>query len=485
MHGMRLLIDCRALLKATLFCAPVLGLLSSPIFAEETPFTWGAQIHVGEKIIEIPAVAVSSRAINCLATLPPNPSAKAGTLICRIGGNWQSKRVGPAVPPLVDDPDCVLLIDLESGKFTRIAGLQPAPNFGARSPDGCHFALASGVGWSPHENTADKLINPSNPNEKLSISPATTGEAARKLKSMLAGTVLYTIWDSELLEPIWEMRYPSRISQASPPQFFRPRDRSGLLDLPWWAIDTSPVVYNDPQIAFSPTGEYFVGLDDTGGLTILNLKSGVQRCVFQNGQSTRAITFYFTTDTTIAVLVSDGTTRLVRLCNSDSLGTEEIAANPLQLPVISSGTTLYPLFSADRSRQGIATVEGNSLLLRAMYGSSNTTISPISLLTGEMPVGIPRWEISPDGRWAGIGVETSKPQTEAFRFTDSGNVQRFERIDLKSAKVIERVATEPPEKMDTVPTKLVTALNGSFSFDACLCPMGERIIYALAVPRKQ
>ena len=451
-------------------------------YSGEVPLTWGAKITNGNKLIDIPAVATAGDHIACLAVLPPTENAPSGTLICRLGGQWNSKRNGPASNPQRNDADCVLFINLDTGTFYRHAGLQPAPNYAVVSDNGRYFALASSTGWAPTAESFSMTVRLHTDFPKNRSSGLTVDELSSKLKDSLTGTTLYTIWETASLRPIWEMRYADNTSTN---EFFKPSEDAWRVRLPWWAFDEEPRLYRYPLMAFSPEGRYFVASNHYDGMVILDTLTGYQRIAVQATETTYPIAFTFTEKSKAEVMISDGKIRIIRLAdehmNGETEGRTVFSTLPVACQTHNDTVTLYPLFCSNCSHQLVATLDKSDLRILTLYPAERT-LGPFSLhkVPSESPIGVSRLEIAHSGRWAGIQIVQSRETIENLRFQNNCITRRFERIDMKNFIVVQRVTNLAELKVgaDTVQQ---TFVDKGRVFSACLSWNGEDIIWAIPV----
>ena len=456
-----------------------MGGLLTLCFGEE-PLPWGVRIHNGGRVIEIPAVSASGNRIGAATVLPATDSAPAGTFVCRVGGKWAGKRVGPGTDPNRLDAECILFVNLESGAFKRFAGLQPAPDFIVQSPDGKWFALGSSVGWGFHPRARAALLGQGS-EAKLGGSDLRSSEAQARMSEMLVGTVLFSIWESETLRPVWQMRYPDIDHKNHVPGFVRPWEENAAIPIPWWAIDAEPFVYNYPVMAFSPDEQFFVALSEESGLVVLNMVNGQQFTVFPLDGDQRPKTFVFSSESTIAVFRSDGTISELRL--HDGTIVKEREFKPDRYPITSiNGEGMHPLFCPDSSGRWIATISGSNLQV-VRNDESMPPIGPVPVVVGELPVGVNRFELSGSKRWAGFSMVTARETIEDYRYHDIGFTDRFERMDLLEGRIVERILNVTAEDAmrfeDGVPTINLGSEGYLSSFAACLSSSGENIIYAV------
>lgn len=478
------------------FCAVTIGFvwavgLLTACFADE-PLSWGIQLHSGTRVIEIPSVASSGERIGAATVLPETEGAEEGTFVCRVGGKWSSKRVGPGTNPDRNDAECMLFVNLKTGEHKRFTGLQPAPDFVVQSPSGKYFALGSSVGWGLTQEIRDSLLQQDS-DTKLSASNLSSRAAQTKLSEMLVGTVQFSVWESESFRPVWQMRYPDFVGESRRTGFVRPWEENFTIPIPWWAIDAEPYLYNYPMMAFSADEQFFVTVSKESGLVILNMSSGQQFADFPYDIDRYPRTFVFDTDSTISVLWSDGTACQVRLRDGTVLAKDDLPRN--KYPTIRAGSSnrTYALFCPCPASHSIATVSGNDLLIDGINRFSQPNggelgrleeLAPapvrIKLSVGNSPVGIARLELSQSRKWAGISISNSRPSIEHFRFSHDGFTDRFERIDLATGKVVERIANLDPDQLptDNVPTVNVASAGYVSSLAACLDLTGENIIYA-------
>lgn len=462
--------------------------------ADDPSLLWGIKVQVGSQVIEIPSVATSARQIGAATVLRPTEAAKDGTFVCRVGGRWASKRSGPGTSPHRNDAECVLFVNLRTGEYERFIGQQPAPDFVVQSPSGKYFALGSSVGWRLTPELRDSLLQPSS---EVSSNGAglRTAETRARLSELLVGTVLFSIWESDELRPIWNMRYPDESKNEARIRCSRPWNDSGALPIPWWAIDLEPVVHNDPKMAFSPDEQFFVAITPDLGVVVVNMLRGTQLADPSKENDRIPISFVFDTSATIFVLWSDATFCRLRLEDGVILAGGFLHDDRYPISVREGTERNHAMFTSCPVTSTIATVSGTNLFLEKdtpgaieclnrRFIQDGPTIQPIQLglATGEAPLGISRLELSRNRRWAGIAIENSKVELEQLRFEDNGCTERYERIDLATGKVVERITNLEGEGIpaDGIPTHSVYLgpVGYPSSLAACLSATGEQIVYA-------
>ncbi|MFN6312076.1 MAG: hypothetical protein ACK5TX_05885 [Planctomyces sp.] len=462
--------------------------------ADDPLLLWGIKVHIGSHVIEIPSVATSARQIGAATVLRRTEAAKDGTFVCRVGGRWTSKRSGPGTSPHRNDAECVLFVNLQTGEYERFTGQQPAPDFVVQSPSGKYFALGSSVGWRLTPQLRDSLLRPSS---GLGVNSAglRTAEANARLSESLVGSVLFSIWKSDELMPIWNLRYPDESNSVESIRCSRPWNDGGAVPIPWWAIDSEPVVHNDPKMAFSPDEQYFVAITPELGVVVVNLLRGTQLSDLSIDGHRIPISFVFDTSSTIFVLWSDATFSQMRLADGAILAAGSLPDERYPISAGKGTERKHAMFSSCSVTNTLATLAGTDLVLdtdtpgaieslNLHFIKDGPTIQPIrlGLSTARSSLGISRLEVSRDRRWAGIALERSRGGLDQYRFEDTGYTERYELINLATGKVVERITNLECESMpaDEVPTHSVYLgpVGYPSSLAACLSVTGEQIVYA-------
>jgi len=244
------------------------------------------------------------------------------------------------------------------------------------------------------------------------------------------------------------------------------------------------------MMAFSPDEKFFVTVSEESGLIILNMSSGQQFADFPYGFDRYPRTFVFGTNSTISVLWSDETACQVRLQDGIVLAKDDLPPDKYPTTRAGSSNRAYALFCPSPAAYSTATISGNDLLINGItkpngggLGRQDELVSAavrIKLSVGDSLLGISRLEVSRSRKWAGISISKSRASIEELRFRDNGFTERFERIDLTTGKVVERVANLDSDQLptDNVPTVNVASAGYVSSFAACLDLTGESIIYA-------
>lgn len=473
---LRQLISLYALLASLATTAHGRGVLADEL--PNSAFRTGVQIHYAGKTIKIPAIAASDASLRCMAVLPPTSAATEGTLVCRVGGQWFPKRLKPGSNPEIDDGDGILFVNLATGAFRRYAGIQPAPDFIVVSPTQKHFAFASSIGWRLDRRIRHRLMGTALEGQ-LQGSELQWSRVRQKLADAFVGTTFYSIWEVESLSPVWELRYPDNDEKPATMQFVRSWDSALQLPVPWWAIDSEPELYNYPVMAFSEDGHYFVASSERYGMSVLNL---IEKTQWHVKKKEAIKSFVFCKDANcVDVFLSNGASCKTRLSN----GQDEIrpVVPPMPFPQMEFSGEAWPLFKPDTTASWIATLSDRGLVLQPQQDGRNT-VGPVQICRGESPIGVTHVELSKSGRWAGCAFYTSRhPSIDHLRYRDSGFVDRFERIDMKLGRVVDRVINMDSSQAgsidDNVPTINVAGDKYVSSMTACLSANGEHIIYAV------
>ena len=442
------------------------------------PFPWGVRIRDGAQTIEIPSVASTGSNVGCMTVLPPTASAKRGTLVCRIGSAWKPKRPGPAIDPKDTDGDGLLFVNLATAQHSRYGGLQPAPYFVVQSPDSRYLAFGSSVGWSFTERSRQDLLKPSG-NDRFHSSGLTAADVKGGLQSMLVGTVLFSIWETAPLRPIWEMRYPND-QDPKLTRFRRPWDTTNQLVVPWWAFNEEPLFYLYPVMGFSPDSRFLVTLCDDFGVWVLDVQNGHQFMVSPTTKACRPITFVFTDEKTMLIFRSDGTAQKMQIADGHVLDTIDMRSKPDLYPGVSENTGYYPLFCPDSSHRWTAIMNEKRLILRDDFRAASIILDA-EVSVGAMALGVSRFEISRNGQYAGVHFRTASETIEHLRFRDIGFDERYERLNLSTGRVVERIAVvtddNRPLYQDGVLTTEVPWGPRIHAFGACLNSTGEGSVW--------
>lgn len=462
----------------------------APIYgADETNVKWGVCITDGGNVLHIPSVASSGTDLGCMTVLPPTADAKRGTLICRVGSRWQSKRVEPAGHPDDHFSDSILFINLDNGSYWRCSNMHPSPNFVVQSPDGKYFAFGNSVGWSLTEQSRRDLFGEGD-DTLFRGSRLLSSDVKRRLAASCVGTILYSVWETSSQRPIWEMRFPADSKDVPIAKFVRPWENNGDLEVPWWAINEDPHLYCDPVMGFSPDSSFFVALSSYYGVQILNLGEGTQSSVSPVTEQHRPMTYVFRDKETIEIFRSDSSSLRVRIADGQVLGTTmSDISSPSILGTEVFGKDAYPLFCTDSTRVWTASLKGDRLRIGRPQ-LSDSAILETRITLGAMTTGVSRMEVSRNKRWAGINITTMRETAEQLRNKDNGKTCRFERIDLHSGRIVERVvsstmidAAQMREKFanDSVPTVFVAPVSKVLTMGACLNAQGDGIVYAIPI----
>ncbi len=369
-----------------------------------------------------------------------------------------------------------MFVNLDTGTYRRYTGMQPAPDFVTVSPSGKYFAFASSAGWRLTEHTRRQLSG-TRKSRQFTGSDLNSAEVDTRLASAFVGTTLYSIWEVDSLRPVWEMRYPDRGTDSDVELFGAPWENSLKLPAPWWAIDDEPELNNYPAMAFSHDDRYFVTSSERYGVVILDLVNGRQSHV---RQAFSPKLFVIRDSEHIEVFLSNGNSSRIRLID----GAVETSSATIfeSFPTEENSGEVWPLFQTDSTARWIGSLSKNGLTLSRLDGSLGT-VGPISLVSGSLPMGVTRFELSKSARWAGLGIRSVHESLSSHRYHDTGFIDRFERIDLQNGRVVERIINMERESArlfdDGVPTMNVGANGYVSSFGACLSLDGNEILYAI------
>ncbi len=462
--------------------APIAG-------ADETNVKWGVYITDGGNVLHIPSVASSGTDVRCLTVFPPTERAKRGTLICRVGSEWLSKRIEPAGHPDDHFSDCILFINLDNGSYRRFSGMQPSPDFVVQSPDGKYFAFGNSVGWSLTEQSRKDLFT-DRQDTLFRGSNLRSADVKSRLAAASVGTILYSVWETSSQRPIWEMHFPANSKDAAVAKFVRPWENNEIIKIPWWAINEDPHLYSYPVMGFSQDGSFFVASNSNYGVHILNLEDGSQSFVSPAAERSRPMTYVFTDNETIRIFRSDSSSLSVRVANGQVLGSSvlDIASTSILGVEIFEKQT-YPLFCTDSKRFWAASLK-DDLLRIGRPELSDAAILETRITVGAMATGVSRMEVSRDKRWAGINITTARESVERLRNVDYGGTSRFERIDMSTGRIVERVfistgiidpLVEEKFANDGVPAVDVASIRKVRTLGACLNAQGDGIVYAVPI----
>jgi len=438
---------------------------------------WGVVVHCKQGSYQIPRIASSGSRIAAMTVLPSTEKARNGTLVCRLGEKWDAKTSNNSAQKDESYRECLLFVNLENGTYRELV-TPIAPDFACQSRSGKYFAVVSSVGWrfpfacreSP--STSQQVANQS------PLLGRETPNTANK-KNTRSGTLFCQLFHSDTLIPLWEMRYPSSDSPGVA-NFERASIIKGDACFSPHLQNVEPSVYNYPTMSFCPDENCFVVLTEEFGVFVLNIDSGKQFTLLTPSDNAYPKTFLHTGGSHICVLLSDGTERSVDLSNG-------VVTNPQvsafeQLPTTLHTGKSYPLFQSDAYKESIVKLSGNDLILKQCGVNVEKKIS-LENLGGEL--GITKLDISRDGRWAGISIRSARSGVEHTRFSDSGFVDRYERIDLRNARVVERVVNFDVNEAnlfgDGVPTVNVADKGFVRSMGVCLDCDGGGVVYAIPI----
>jgi hypothetical protein len=201
------------------------------------------------------------------------------------------------------------------------------------------------------------------------------------------------------------------------------------------------------------------------------------------------MTYVFSDNETIEIFRSDGTSLCVHVANGQVLGSSvlDIASKSIRGVEIFEKQT-YPLFCTDSTRLWAGSLK-DDLLRIGRPELSDAAILETRITVGAMATGVSRMEVSRDKRWVGINITTARESVEHLRNVDYGGTSRFERIDLLTGRIVERVfistgIDDPLVKKfanDGVPTVDVASLRKVRTLGACLNAQGDGIVYAIPI----
>jgi hypothetical protein len=457
----------------------LLVLQPSPSHASP-PNRSGIEIRDGKRVWSVPSIANNKEFIGCMEVLNRSGVGERGTLVCRVGSRWLSKRVGPASDPQQSDGDCLMFVNLGTGAISRSHEMQPGPDFISKSTNGKFVAFASSTGWAFSGNSRDRILSIKD-SKRFHGSEMRPSDVADGLKSAFVGSLLVSIWDATTLRPVWELRYPNDgIPEVA--QFRRPWELSRQVPIPWWAIDEDPILYNDPVMGFSPSGQVFVALFEKYGVWILNLDSGKSIFTCPSRKECTPVSFLFADERTVRIFQSSGVAIDVRISDGTTVDSMDCRMGSGDYPYSLENGYLFPAFCTDSSRRVVTSVGSNKIFLRGTNDALSWRLTA-NTYSDAGRTGVSHVELSRDGRYAGLHFKSCRETVEHLRFKYSGYCDRFERLNLLTGRIEERVVFSDSEDItrfdDSVRLIELPRTVGGIMFGACLNESGDGSVIAI------
>lgn len=431
---------------------------------KQSSWARGVRIRAGNRDLEFPRIALSSRAAAIAYAAIPGGQAR---IICSIGdGVW------PKAETMLNcggDPgDRVIFVDPGSGAWQSISYHQPRPDVLSVSPDGTFVAMASERGWP-----IDGVKGPEVSSKEFNVN-MTVGAVNKALKDITHGTLRYSIWEVATARPIWEMRfYRTDGESGARARFEQPWAQYAKIVLPWWAIDSRPC-RQGCEIGFSPDSKLFAALDPVHGVHLLNLLDGTQTHCFKPDIGNVPMQFAFVEGSSrIAVICEGGTIRLF----STSTGAED-RNHTLRLPRGASIDKVGCNFVVSPTSGKIAVLKNPATLLTTLTKAGNAEFEINGRGRG---YGANQFDTFLDGNFVGIGYGCWHEVTRSVAMRQTC---MYEVVDVRQAKVVRRLvrkgAIELPAN-DNVPIIEIEEAN---DVRACLGANGD-IIYVQQLPREK